>query len=563
MDIDTISVISNRRSWYYLINFFLILTILEALCSCNGFLGPLLYPAGFDVKLQSHSIAITKGGSDSLALEAILVPFPPKQYPNLWVLVRDISPLNQGIHIRFNPSGFYSMKDDSLYRLFIIVNVDTNVNIRDYIIKLVISTGGRDSLNRSFTLKVVSSIPKYEFELVPQSINITAGEKDSAIIKINRLPNFSENVQFSEISNTPGITATFVPPSTTGNLSNIYIDVQTNVSPGQYTLQVKGRSQVTQTEFSQNLTVNVMSNISGMTISPNYMVIYPGTPGTANVTINRVGCSDVIFPALTGGNNTYDFIPYSLSGSQSTCLVTVQPRISTIPEQYIYRLFSFNCGFNNNKDLLTILNLPFETQGKFQIIPTKTRINQAAGDSTVITFKILRFQNFSLPINLSAENLPAGDSVWFDNPVNMVGNISKVYYKRKNPFNSGFILKGVSGTIASTVPISAETFYSSIGFVDLEIPPTISVQRNHSVNLPINLVRHNFNNNVELNWTGLDGNLEGITGSFTDPTPSGNTSSLQLSLEDRVPTGDYIFQVQAFCSGSGQYYGYFILTVLP
>jgi hypothetical protein len=85
----------------------------------------------------------------------------------------------------------------------------------------------------------VTRTPDFSLAASPTLLTIPQGESKTTTVTITRT-NFTAAVSLVLLNAPSGISATFAPPSTTGNTSTATISVDANMMPGQYQLTVQG-----------------------------------------------------------------------------------------------------------------------------------------------------------------------------------------------------------------------------------------------------------------------------------------------------------------------------------
>src|SRR5438874_9906936 len=82
--------------------------------------------------------------------------------------------------------------------------------------------------------------PQYTLVLIPQTISIPAGARDSLAVLIARVTGFASAVALSIPTAPTGITVTFNPASTTADQTRMVLSIAATVAPGSYPLVLHG-----------------------------------------------------------------------------------------------------------------------------------------------------------------------------------------------------------------------------------------------------------------------------------------------------------------------------------
>lgn len=406
---------------------------------------------------------------------------------------------------------------------------------------------------------VDSMFPGFTLSLSTSSLSIQRGGNDSIDVIIGRSPGSTETIALTEEID-HSLTTTFSPPQTTAGRAMMRISVPAGAAFGMHTLRVKARGLSTNLERFVDLVVNVSQGSFSLTVSPSYLVMYTGQPATATVSINRAGCADPILLTLQGnGGNFYEFNPNPIPASQPGGSLRVDPLGPGIA-QIVYRLTGSGCGLNNSLGIISVMQLPAETQGNFMILPANATLDLTPGGNSATEVRILRFGSFTAAVSFTSENTPPGDTVLFS-PQNTTSDIIMMsYHSAPTSVGGTFMVKGTAGSSVSRWSELVYTRQQYENYLSFTGPNTVTVQRGHAGSAAVTLSRHGLTGPVDLWATDY---YEGISATFSDPAPTGNSSTLQVSVEQTVPPGNYWLQISGAAGGNLQSYRTVILVVLP
>ncbi|MEZ4589281.1 MAG: hypothetical protein R2909_23140 [Gemmatimonadales bacterium] len=191
--------------------------------------------------------------------------------------------------------------------------------------------------------------------------------------------------------------------------------------------------------------------------------------------------------------------------------------------------------------------------------PTSLSLAQGASGSAAVT---LTRTNFTGAANLTLEGAPTGVTGTF-NPAAPTGTTSTLDLQvaaTTTPGSYSLTIRAtgtgvtaVTATLQLTVTtVAAASFTLSAG------TGASSVAQGGSGQRAIALTRTNFTGAVDLS---LEGAPAGVGGSFNPAAPTGNTSTLTITVEASVAPGDYTLTVRGEATGLADQTATFTLTV--
>jgi len=168
--------------------------------------------------------------------------------------------------------------------------------------------------------------------LTPPTLSLQQGASGSATVGIARTA-FSEAVALTATA-PAGITATLSEASVTGNTSTLNVAVGAGVTPGDYTITVRGTGTgIAEQTASLGLTVTAAPAGSfSIALTPSSLAINQGGSATSNVAITRTnGYAGAVAFSATGAPNgvSVSFDPASAGGNNSTMTVDVGAGVTT------------------------------------------------------------------------------------------------------------------------------------------------------------------------------------------------------------------------------------------
>ena len=280
----------------------------------------------------------------------------------------------------------------------------------------VTGTGG--SLTRTTTIGlVVNATPAGDFTLaaVPAAFTIAQGDAVPGTITIARSGGFADAVSFTAAGLPAGVTATFTPPSTTGDSVGVTLTASGSATPGPATVTVTG----TGGGLTRTTTISLLVNATPagdfmLSASPAGLSIGQGDSGVpVFITIDRLGgfAADVSFTAtgLPAGVSPV-FSPPDTTGTNVTLLLSASPTATLGPATII--VTGTGGGLTRTVPINLVVSGP---SGDFALnaIPAAYGIN--AGDVVNGLISIDCF-GFTGPISFAAMGVPPGVTVDFNPP---------------------------------------------------------------------------------------------------------------------------------------------------
>ena len=210
------------------------------------------------------SISISKGSSKTITVS--ISGSCPKPV-NL-----KIENLPAGVTYTFSPSN-----GNSPFTSQLTITVLSTASAGTYNIKIKAYGTGIDE-EKTIQLKITSE--DFSLAINPPSINIQQGDSGTASITVNPIGGFSQTVTLSVQSKPSGFTVTIDPLSITpGSTATITISIASSVSPGTYSVVIRGSGGGKTTTASLSVTVTQVPFNFDLQASPDTLNLNAGQQG--------------------------------------------------------------------------------------------------------------------------------------------------------------------------------------------------------------------------------------------------------------------------------------------
>ena len=373
---------------------------------------------------------------------------------------------------------------------------------------------------------VVTAAPASSYTLTATPAAAAPGGSGTSTISIQRT-NFTGSVALTLDNPPAGITGTFNPASTTGNTSELTINVAGTVAPGTFNLTVKGTA-TGQTDKTVTVVLTVAAANYTLSASPAALTIAPGANANTTVTINRTNFTGNVTLSLDAPPTgiTAAFNPASTTGNTSTATISVAGTVA--PGNHTLTIKGTATGV---ADKTTTVALTVSAGGSFTIEAAPATMTIAPGANQVSTITIVR-TNLTSDVALSLVNPPAGITGTFT-PATLTGSaltsslqVSVAANVTPGPYT--LTVQGAAGSITRTTPI-ALTVGAAGSFTIQASPATLTIAPGGNQTSTITIARTNLTTDIALTLVNPP---TGITGTFTPATLTGSTltSSLQVNV---------------------------------
>jgi Cu/Zn superoxide dismutase len=377
----------------------------------------------------------------------------------------------------------------------------------------------------------VTALPDYSLSLTPAALTIVQGGNGNSTVTITRT-NFTGAVTLSLGGAPAGVTGTFAPAAPTGTSSTLTVSVGAAVAPGTYNLTVDGAGAPGNRSTPLSLTVAPTPNYA-LSVSPTSLSIVQGGSDVSTVTITRTNFTGAVTLSLGGApaGVTGAFAPGAPTGNSSTLTVSVGAAVA--PGTYNLTVDGTGAPGNRSTGLsLTVTAAPPDYA--LSVSPNALTIVQGGNDVSTVT---ITRTNFTGAVTLSLGGAPVGVTGAFV-PAAPTGTSSTLTVSVGAAVAPGTYNLTVDGTgtpgnrsTALTLTVMATPDYT----VSVS-PATLTIVQGGNDVSTVTITRTNFTGAVTLSLSGAPA---GVTGAFAPAAPTGNTSTLTVSVGAAVAPGTY------------------------
>jgi len=385
------------------------------------------------------------------------------------------------------------------------------------------------------------------------SVSLVQGGTGSTTVSITRGGGYTGSVTLSAEGLPAGVTASFSPSTlsseTTSTLTLTGSGTAT-VGTGNFTVRAKGTG-VTDATASGGVTVTDAPSFD-LALSPGTLTIEAGKTGTSVITITRRGgFAGAITLTASGLPSKVDasFDPAAPTGTTSTLTLSVGSEATTGTSTIT--VTGSATGQASKTASLALTVSPAAVAGfTLALNPTTLSVEQAKSGTSAVA--ITRTGGFAAAVTLSAEGLPTGVTATFD-PAAPTGNTSTLTLAvgaGAAVGNTTITLRGKATGLTdqtATLTLTVTAAQPAPGFTIALNPTTLSVEQAKSGTSAVAITRTGgFAAAVTLSAENLP---TGVTAAFDPATPTGNTSTLTLTVGAGAAVGNTTITVRGKATG--------------
>lgn len=276
-------------------------------------------------------------------------------------------------------------------------------------------TDGSLSVSNTETITVkVSSGGGFNLILDQTSIGVQRGNAGEVRVKVSPTGSFASPVTLSIQSAPQGFNIQiFNPQLMPGSSTNIRVNVDSTVVPGDYQVVLRGRSQGLETSVSLYVTVLEVPFNFQLQTDPTALELKAGENGFVKVSTQYVaGSPEKVSFSLSGlpSDSTYSFSPSNVMVNGSSTLAITAGQT---PGTYLLtlRAVSNATGVTRTKNIkLTIGEEP--SRFSLRVDPKKVEVNQ--GETATVSIRVDKVSGDARPVTLELQGLPSDSSYSFN-----------------------------------------------------------------------------------------------------------------------------------------------------
>jgi uncharacterized membrane protein len=452
----------------------------------------------------------------------------------------------------------------------ITVQVGATTPAQTYDITIMAQASGVATATAHFMLTVTAQQGYAILGVTPSGdVTLAPGATDNTkTLTISRF-NYTAALALTAENLPAGLTVSFSPSLTTGNSAALSITAGTSVTPGNYTILLRGTGpsslQAPGEEGTANFTaaytmvVNVTSGGSftlGVTPSSGVNLQQGTSDNSRSVTITRNNYPGAVTLAAENlpTGLTAAFAPSPTSGNSST--LTLTAAASLAPNSYTITIRGTGpaalkaTGDSVSLEATTTLSVTVTAapaSGFALGITPAGAVSVQQGTSNNTKTVTINRTNYSSNVTLAAENLPAGLTAAFSpNPAS--GTSSTLTLSANGTVAPNTYTITIRGTgpsaLDATVTVSVTVTAAPAGSFTLSLTPSASVtlQQGSSDNSrTVGIARTNYTASVTLTAENLP---TGLTAAFAPNPASGTSATLTLTASGTVAANTYAITIR-------------------
>ncbi len=285
-------------------------------------------------------------------------------------------------------------------------------------------TGTGGGLTRTTSIALTVTPPPGDFTLASAaaSLAVTQGGAVSADVGVLRIDGFPSTISFAASGLPNGVSASFAPAATSGDLTTLTLTALATAAVGPVTVSVTGTGGgLTRTTTIALLVSEAVAGDFAISASPVGFGLFPGDTGTSTISIDRFGFPGVVSLAASGvpAGVTATFAPASTTGDVATLTLAVA---TTAPAGAATLTITGTGGGLTRTTTINLLvnELP---PGDFALSASPAGFSIPAGGDATSVVTIDRI-GFAGAVTFSVTGLPAGVTATFTPGVTTGDNTS-------------------------------------------------------------------------------------------------------------------------------------------
>ena len=374
---------------------------------------------------------------------------------------------------------------------------------------------------KKITLKVLSS-GDFSLAFNPSTITVPQGGSGSSTLVISFSGSFTGPVTLIVQSRPSGFTVNIAP---SGNTAKVKVNVTSTVSPGTYSIVIKGTGGGK--THTATLTVKVQPVGFSLAFNPSTITVKQGGSASSSLSITPIGGfnKEVTFTVKSAPSGLNIEITPSKASPGSSVVITVTASQSMAPGSYNVVIR----GEGGGKSATATLHVTVEKQlfnFKLQTSPSNLSVN--AGEQAKITVTAKLVSGSPQKLTLSLSGLPSGTSYNFNPPTITPTGSSKLTIDTNDLDGSySLVIKASGRGVTKQVTVSLQVH--AFDFTLAVDPKSVEIDQGETVTIAIKVTKTTgATKKVKLSLAGL---------------PS--EASYSFSPNELKPTGTSILTINA------------------
>ena len=403
---------------------------------------------------------------------------------------------------------------------------------------LVLAAGGCGSIDK-FLEGNQPSDARLRVALQSSAVSVEQGREETVIVTVTRVGEYTGPVAISVEGVPFGVTAEVGAGSTTGAETTAPVTLRASAAaaPGSYTILVRSHADPIPVDGTAPLGLTVTQPPAyALSLSLPVLTIARGGIAPVTVQLARTNYDAPVTLSLTGTPGiSASFGANPVSGSSAPMTVLVAAGVA--PGSYDMILRGAGAGLAERHTTFSVM----VTADPLQLV-LGPGLNVPQG-SVVNTDIILNRAGYAGPVDLAAENLPAGITATFNpaSPTATTAVMTLLIQPTVTPSTYGVRVRGTGGG----VPDATADFNIVVNPSGLSLglnPEAVSVFQGTGASSNLTLARNNLEGAVSLSVEGVP---SGMTVDLDQASVTGSTATLAIGTETDMAPGNYPVTIRA------------------
>lgn len=403
---------------------------------------------------------------------------------------------------------------------------------------LVLAAGGCGSIDK-FLEGNQPADARLRVALQASAVSVEQGSEAIVPVTVTRVGEYSGPVAISVEGVPFGVTAEVGSASTIGAETSapLTLRVSATAAPGSYTMLVRSHADPIPVDGSAALALTVTQPPAyALSLSLPGLTIARGGVAPVTVQLSRINYSAPVTLSLTGAPGiTASFGANPVSGSSAPMTVAVGAGVAPGTYDMILRGVGTGLAERNTTFPVTVTAEPLQlVMGPGLNVPQGSVVNADI---------ILNRAGYTGPVQLAAENLPAGMTATFNpaSPTATTAVMTLFIQPTVAPSTYAVRVRGTGGGVPdATVDFNVVVNPSGLSLV--LNPDAVSIFQGTSATSILTLARNNLDGVVALSVEGMP---PGVTVQLDAASVTGSSASVMIDTDPAVAPGSYPVTIRA------------------